>query len=271
MSTLYRCSQVQCLCMTKPRAIRYQHPQEAIPLMSWLPFRSFDTNVMMVGHYDPRVAVKLATVDDANYENIGDINSIKRRMYYGGSFTSTSGPIGSAPSFYGRNAVSSTTLDGSGRWLYRDDAPYVLMTAAEMKFCLAEAYWKLNMKAEALQAYKDGVALDMDFTSSYISPGSVGKAEGGDKITKSVFTAAADEYLAGPYVDGLDIADFTLSHIMMQENIHQAGTVGMCLRLTRNGIPMQQRYIRVFTLLRHRLRAEKRPTTHIMKVHPATV
>jgi hypothetical protein len=176
-----------------------------------------DTNVMMVGHYDPRVAVKLATVDDANYENIGDINSIKRRMYYGGSFTSTSGPIGSAPSFYGRNAVSSTTLDGSGRWLYRDDAPYVLMTAAEMKFCLAEAYWKLNMKAEALQAFKDGVALDMDFTSSYISPGSVGKAEGGDKITKSVFTAAAEEYLAGPYVDGLDIADFTLSHIMMQK------------------------------------------------------
>lgn len=176
-----------------------------------------DTNVMMTGHYDPRVAVKLATIDDASYENINDINSIKRRDYYGGSFTSTSGPIGSAPSFYGRNSNSSTTYDGSGRWLYRDEAPYVLMTAAEIKFCLAEAYWKLNMKAEALQAFKDGVALDMDFTVKYIYPGTSGQVAGGDKITKSVFTAAADEYLTGPYVDDLDIADFTLSHIMMQK------------------------------------------------------
>jgi hypothetical protein len=69
-----------------------------------------DTNVMMTGHYDPRVAVKLSTIDDANYEFIDNINSIKRRKYYGGGFTSTSGPIGNAPSFYGRNAISSTCL-----------------------------------------------------------------------------------------------------------------------------------------------------------------
>ena len=176
-----------------------------------------DTNVMATGHYDPRVAVKLATADDPNYDNIDNINLIKRRKYYGGSFTSFSGPIGSAPSFYGRNAVSSTTLDGKGCWLYRDDAPYILMTAAEIKFCLAEAYWKLNMKAEALQAFKDGVAADLTFTGNYIYAGTKGRAVGGDKITKSVYTAAAAEYLAGPYVNGLDIADFTLSHIMMQK------------------------------------------------------
>lgn len=176
-----------------------------------------DTNVMASGHFDPRVAVKLATADDPNYDNIDNINLIKRRKYYGGSFTSFSGPIGSAPSFYGRNAVSSTTLDGKGRWLYRDDAPYILMTYAEIKFCLAEAYWKLNMKAESLQAFKDGVAADVTFTSKYIYAGTKGQAVGGDKITKSVFDAAAAEYLAGPYVNGLDIADFTLSHIMMQK------------------------------------------------------
>ncbi|MBE0678726.1 MAG: SusD/RagB family nutrient-binding outer membrane lipoprotein, partial [Bacteroidales bacterium] len=61
-----------------------------------------DTNVMQTGHFDPRVTVKLATIDDPNYDQIDVINSIKRRKYYGGSFTSTSGPIGSAPSFYGR-------------------------------------------------------------------------------------------------------------------------------------------------------------------------
>jgi hypothetical protein len=176
-----------------------------------------DTNVMVPGHYDPRVAVKLATADDPNYDNIDNISLIKRRKYYGGSFTSFSGPLGSAPSYYGRNAVSSATLDGKGRWLYRDDAPYILMTAAEIKFCLAEAYWKMNMKAEALQAFKDGVAADIAFTSKYIFAGTKGQAVGGDKITKSVFDASAAEYLAGPYVNGLDIADFTLSHIMMQK------------------------------------------------------
>ncbi len=176
-----------------------------------------DTNVMATGHFDPRVAVKLATADDPTYDDIDVIDNIKRRNYYGGSFTSLSGPIGSAPSFYGRNAVSSTSLDGSGRWLFRDDAPYILMTCAELKFCLAEAYWKMNMKPEALQAFKEGVAADMDFTAKYITPGTKGKAEGGDKITKSIFTTAANEYLAGPYVNGLALGDFTLSHIMMQK------------------------------------------------------
>jgi hypothetical protein len=176
-----------------------------------------DTNVMATGHYDPRVAVKLATADDPNYDNIDNINLIKRRKYYGGSFTSLSGPIGSAPSFYGRNAVSSTTLDGKGRWLYRDDAPYILMTYAELKFCLAEAYWKLGMKPEALQAFKDGVAGDLTFTGTYIYAGTKGQAAGGDKITKSVYDAAAAEYLAGPFVSGLTVDDLTLSHIMMQK------------------------------------------------------
>jgi hypothetical protein len=176
-----------------------------------------DTNVMVAGHYDPRVAVKLATIDDANYEYIDKIDSIKRRNYYGGGFTDLSGSIGTAPSFYGRNAVSSTALDGSGRWLYRDDAPYILMTYAELRFCLAETYWKLGMKPEALQAFKEGVAADLEFTATYIEPGSKGEAAGGDKITTSVFTAAAAEYIAGPYVNGLDINDFTLSHIMMQK------------------------------------------------------
>ncbi|MDP3003135.1 MAG: SusD/RagB family nutrient-binding outer membrane lipoprotein [Bacteroidales bacterium] len=169
------------------------------------------------GNYDPRVAVKLATVDDPTYDYMSNINRIKRRKYYGGSFTGTAGPIGTAPSVYGRNASSSTTLDGKGRWLFRDDAPYILMTCAEIKFCLAEAYWKLGQKLEAFTAFKAGVRADLDFTANYISPGTAGKAEGGDKITKTTFTTLASQYAAGPYVDGLAPVDFSLSHIMMQK------------------------------------------------------
>ncbi len=84
------------------------------------------------------------------------------------------GPIGTAPSYFGRTASSSpsgTTNDGKGRWLYRDDAPYILMTYSELKFCLAETYWKMGMKPEALTAFKAAVKADLDFSANYIFPG----------------------------------------------------------------------------------------------------
>jgi len=179
-----------------------------------------DTLVKVAGHYDPRVAVKLATTDDPLYNSMDNADSIKAHKYYGGSFTGYSGPIGSAPSYYGRNASSTytgTVQDGKGRWIYRDDAPYILMTYAELKFCLAEAYWKLNKKDEAFAAFKEGVKADINFTAKYIYPGTKGQAVGGDKITKSLFTSLAAQYTAGPYVDGLSLSSFSLSHIMMQK------------------------------------------------------
>ena len=195
----------------------------SVPTNTYYPYQPADkqiicdTNVMATGHYDPRVAVKLGTTSDPTYDNMDVINSIKRNKYYGGAFSSTTGPIGTAPSFYGRNSTSSTTLDGSGRWLYRDDAPYILMTSAELKFCLAETYWKLGMKAEAFEAFKSGVKDDLEFSANYIKPGTKGATAGGDKITKPVFITAANEYYAGPFVEGLSLADFSLSHIMMQK------------------------------------------------------
>lgn len=178
-----------------------------------------DTLKDVPGHYDPRMAVKLATTDDPTYENINDEESVKAYHYYGGSFTGTSG-IGTAPSFYGRNATSQyqgSEHDGKGRWIYRDDAPYILMTYAEIQFCVAETYYKMNNKGEALKAFVKGVKADMDFTARYIYPGTKGEATGGDKITKELFTALAQEYVGGPYVEGLSEDDLTLSHIMMQK------------------------------------------------------
>lgn len=179
-----------------------------------------DTNHLIVGRFDPRVTVKLATLDDATYLDMNNAANIKKRRYYGGYSSVRTGPIGTPPTFFGRNsapAYSGTTHDGKGRWLYRDDAPYILMTYAELKFCLAETYWKLDMKTEALTAFRDGVKADLEFSANYISPGTSGQAVGGDKITKATFQTLASEYAAGPYVDGLAEADFTLSHIMMQK------------------------------------------------------
>ncbi len=179
-----------------------------------------DTVKTVPGHFDPRVAVKLSTTDDPNFNYIDIADSVKRRRYYGGTFTGLTGPIGTAPSYFGRNATSAyagATHDGKGKWIYRDDAPYILMTAAEIKFCLAEAYWKLGEKMNAFNAFKDGVKADLAFTAKYISPGVKGSPTGGDKITAPIFNQLATAYAAGPYVDGLAFDDFSLSHIMMQK------------------------------------------------------
>lgn len=180
-----------------------------------------DTAVItQVGRFDPRVVLKLATTDDPTYTGINNAHAVKKRRYYGGTFTGTIGPIGTAPSFYGRTVtptVSGTTHDGMGRWLYRDNAPYILMTSAELKFCVAETQFKMGNTAGALETFRAAVKDDVAFTARYIAPGTSGSATGGDKITAALYTTLANQYTAGPYVDGLSAADFSLSHIMMQK------------------------------------------------------
>lgn len=183
------------------------------------------------GAFDPRIVAKLATGSDASYKNIGVRDSVSKYTFIGSSFTGTVGPTGTAPNFYGRYVTVNSTYDGIGRWLYRDNAPYILMTAAELQFCLAETQWKKGNKAAAFEAFKNAVSLDIQFTAKYLDPGSYvkvneGEAEvvgggkpGGDKITKALYNELANEYLDGPYVAGLSLSDFSLSHIMMQKYV----------------------------------------------------
>lgn len=175
-----------------------------------------DTLLDVPGHFDPRVAAKLSTADNPNFENLDNADSVKQYRYHGGTFTSFAGPTGNAPSYFGRNDVGNWRLDGKGKWLYRDDAPYIMMTYAEIQFCVAETYWKMGQQGPAFEAFKQGVRADMEFTAKYLAPGREGQPDnGGDKISTAVFNQLADEYINGPFVNGL--TDFSLSHIMMQK------------------------------------------------------
>lgn len=189
----------------------------------------------VIGHFDPRVTAKIGTTDANRYNNMDNIDSIKSWIYYGGSFTSYSGPIGDAPNVWGSRVGynSSTSVDGEGRWLYRNNAPYIIMTAAELQFVIAETQFKLGNKAEALAAFKKGIELDLEFTAKYLYPGKpkvtgqdeegndiyadYGDLPGGDVITVATFNQLANEYKAGPYVDGITESTLTMSHIMLQK------------------------------------------------------
>ena len=171
-----------------------------------------DTNVMAEGHWDPRVVAKLGTMSDSCFQNVDNLDVIKRHRYFSGT------------SPWGRNTTSNmTTYDGQGRWLYHDAAPYILMNSAEIKFCVAEAYFRMGQKAEALNWWKEAIADDMEFTASYLKPGKAAASEkevtGGDKITKALFDQAAAEYLAGPFVGQITAENLTMSHIMLQKYV----------------------------------------------------
>ena len=171
-----------------------------------------DTNVMEKGHYDPRRVAKLGTQSDSCFQNVENLDVIKRHRFF------------SDVTVWGRTTTSNmTTLDGQGRWLYHDAAPYILMNAAEIKFCVAEAYFRMGDKASALNWWKEAIADDMEFTAKYLKPGKAAASEkevsGGDKITKALFDQAAAEYLAGPFVGEITAEDLTMSHIMMQKYV----------------------------------------------------
>ena len=99
------------------------------------------------------------------------------------------------------------------------------MTSAQIKFCMAEAYFKMGDKANALAAWKDAIKDDMDFTVSQLLPGKAkdgaayGALPGGDKISTALFNQLAAEYLAGPFVGQITESELTLSHIMMQKYV----------------------------------------------------
>ena len=177
------------------------------------------------GHYDPRAIAKLCTRQGKYYDIMSDADAIKSCRYYGSSFTSSDGPAGyNASNLYGINTSSmNLATDGAGRWLFRDDAPYILLTASEIQFELAETYWKLGRKSDALSAFRKGVELDLEFSGKYLNPGcpredergylvAGGGLPGGSQITHETYDALASEYLNGPYVKGLSENKLTLSH-----------------------------------------------------------
>ena len=202
----------------------YIQTEDTVPINKLhYPYQLLDKHITSdtlpdAGHFDPRRLVKLATTDSSNYATIADREVLRSLYYVGSGFTGAAGPIGTAPSFWGRNATSNTNYDGAGHWLYYDDAPYIMATYAELLFDLAEVQFKHGSKSDAFETWKRALAADMEFTANYIVPGTIsGNYRQGDRVTKATFNTLAQEYLNGPYVAGLPMSDFSLSHIMMQK------------------------------------------------------
>ena len=177
-----------------------------------------------VGHFDPRPLLKLGTASGNDATGVKDPKLFRKYYFKGSGFTGATGPIGQAENFWGRTEAITDAKDGEGRWLYSNGAPYVLTTYAELLFDLAEVQFKYGSKADAFETWKKAIAADMEFSAKYIQKESLATVGGkvyhqGDKVDQATFKAMAQEYLNGPFVAGLPMSEFSLSHIMMQKYI----------------------------------------------------
>ncbi len=116
------------------------------------------------------------------------------KNFWGGIFTSATSP----------------TSDANARYIFKNAAPFPIITASEIKFMLAEAYYRKGLKAEALNAYKDGISLNFDLL--------VSDYNAGVPVAQQITPAIKANFLANPVIVP-DVDGLRLSHIMLQKYI----------------------------------------------------
>ena len=101
------------------------------------------------------------------------------------------------------------------RFIFRNDAPFPVMTATEISFMRAEAAFLKGDRATALVAYKDGIAKHFDLLMNYYNT---------NVPAASLLTATIKaNFLANPLVVPANAANLTLSMIMLQKYIAMFG------------------------------------------------
>ena len=115
-------------------------------------------------------------------------------------------------------ASNSSGTGGQGnmpRYIFRNDAPFPIMTASEMHFLKAEAAFKKGDKGTALTAYKEGIRQNFNMLMTTYNV----NIPAGKEITNAI----RDAFLANPNVVPTSSGALTLSKIMMQKYIAMFG------------------------------------------------
>lgn len=121
--------------------------------------------------------------------------------------------------FWGVPQISANNTapanDLNCRFIFRNDAPFPVMTATEISFMRAEAAFLKGDKATALVAYKDGIAKHFDLLMNYYNT---------NVPAASLLTATMKaNFLVNPLVVPVNAANLTLSMIMLQKYIAMFG------------------------------------------------
>lgn len=115
-------------------------------------------------------------------------------------------------SFWGQpfGTATAPTTDATSRYIFKNGAPFPIITASEVKFMLAEAYLRKGDANAARTAYSDGISLSIDLLNADYKT----DVPADKQITPAIKAA----FLANTTVVP-DAASLTLSHIMLQKYI----------------------------------------------------
>ena len=115
-------------------------------------------------------------------------------------------------SFWGQpfGTATAPTSDAASRYIFKNGAPFPIITASENKFILAEAYLRKGDANAARTAYIDGISLNIDMLNADFK-----RDVPADKEITPAMKAA---FLANTTIVP-DASSLTLSHIMLQKYI----------------------------------------------------
>jgi len=164
-------------------------------------------NSQFPGVFDPRAWYLIRENANGTFKGI-------RPSY--GAVTSTGLSASDLPPNFWGGAYTTTSAanDANARYLFRDNAPFPIMTASEMQFLKAEAAWRKGDKAMALTAYTTAIGLNFDMLTDANFGYSTNVPAAG-----LITDPAKQAYMTNPLVVPADPNDLTLSHIMMQKYI----------------------------------------------------
>jgi hypothetical protein len=137
-------------------------------------------------------------------------------VFRGNPLNTSAGTVAATriPNLWGGTTHTVSTL--AGRYLFRDNVDFPIMTYAELQFIKAEAAFKLGDNALALDAYKKAIAASIDMVNKYtvpVAPTTVSPVlPGASLITAAQKTA----FLADPNIVP---ATLTLKHILLQKYV----------------------------------------------------
>ncbi len=114
--------------------------------------------------------------------------------------------------FWGQpfGTATAPVSDAGARYIFKNGAPFPIITASEIKFILAEAYLRKGDAAAARTAYVEGISLNIDMLNADFKTDV--------PADKQITPAMKAAFLANPTVVP-DAATLSISHIMLQKYI----------------------------------------------------
>jgi len=107
--------------------------------------------------------------------------------------------------------ANNTSVGNTQRYIFRNDAPFPIMTASEIHFLIAEASLLKGDRAQSLTAHREGIRQNIEMLRTTFATNV--------PVNRVITPAIRDAFLANPNIVPASANSLTLSKIMLQKYI----------------------------------------------------